>query len=187
MKKLIVFLAAAVLFGCATSGKIIDKTEFTDSKYPIALKFPDKYYLNTTGAKSTERVSAVRYHRETEIVHGLLLLKPVIVVSVHPAGTSFADYMKEQADKHFDFKYFFDYQVEDEADRTCSGCDAHLVFFTSKVAPAGDHIISIKGDNRGIIAYINARKFYVKVEYIANLDNYDINEFKYVMDNLRIM
>lgn len=183
MKRTLIILTGLLLAGCATSGKVTDN-RFIDSKYPISCTFPKKYEIKTAGENGAERVSAVEYKQETDIVQGLILLKPVFVVSVFDSIKPFADFIKEQSGKHFEARYYFNYQAKGQQDMEIRGAPVHLELFTSKVSTAGDYIVSIKGDNRGITGFIDHGAFYLKLEYIANTGKYRQEDFQFVLNNI---
>lgn len=176
-------LLLLIFIGCATSGSI-NKTQFIDAKYPLKVTFPDKYELSSTGKNSTERVSAVYYERELDVVGGLILLKPVFVVSLFDNNKPFNEFISDNKERFFEPRYYFKYNVESTKDVTGKGYPIHLIYFTSSVASAGDGFISIKGNNIGITGFINLNKYYIKIEYIANSSKFKQADFDFVLDNI---
>lgn len=183
MKYLAVVLLAALLSGCATSGKIVS-TQFIDSKYPISITFPKNYKPKVSGKNSEERVSAVEYKHEVDIISGLMLLKPVFVISIYEKKLPFEEFIRKNAEKHFEPIYYFDKQIESVEDIKVGGRPAHLIYTLSKVATAGDHPISIKGNNKGIVGFLEFKEFYIKVEFIANTSKYRKEDFDFVLNKI---
>jgi len=183
MRKLFILLLIFTISGCATSG-IINKTEFVDSIYPFSVKFPVDYELRLSGKNSSERVSAVRYRKETNIIHGLMLLKPVFVISVFDTTKSFDEFIKINEEKFFDPRYYFKYNVIQRKDIETNEHPTHLIFFTSAVATAGGEGISIKGNNLGITGFIHMVDYYIKIEYVANKSNFNQEDFDLVIKSI---
>jgi len=173
------------IMGCATSGSV-NKTHYIDSKYPFSVAFPKDYEPRSSGKNSTERVSAVRYQRELDVIGGLILLKPVFVISVFETTQSFSEFIEDKKERFFEPRYYFKYNVVGTKDIKVNECPVHLIYFTSSVATAGGEGISIKGNNLGITGFIHLVNYYLKIEYIANKSRFKQEDFDYVLDNLVI-
>lgn len=185
MKCLVIAITAALLAGCATSGKVVN-TQFIDSKYPLSITFPKDYQPKPSGKNSEERVAAVEYKREMNIISGLILLKPVFVISLFEKKMPFEEFIKKNADRHFEPRYYFDKQVEFEENVQIGSRSAHLIHIVSKVATDGDNIVTIKGNNKGIIGFVDHGDYYSKIEYIANTSKYRKEDFDFVLNNIII-
>jgi hypothetical protein len=154
-----------VMAGCATSGTITGR-HFRDSVYPYTVMFPDAYELSNHGAKSPERVVAVKWRTDLSVVN-----KPTFAISIYDGELSLTDIIVKESDHHFKPEYYMTCEVDYEEGTEVNGREGFVVHYK------GAHI-------EATTVFIAFETFVFKLEYIADEDSYSESELIEVLESL---
>ncbi|MBN2620235.1 hypothetical protein JXB22_04010 [candidate division WOR-3 bacterium] len=165
MKYLVSMIAAAFLAGCATSGTITGRY-FRDHGYDYSVTFPDAYELSNHGARSPERVIAVKWRADLSVEN-----KPTFAITIYDEDRDLIDVITREKGYHFKPEYYMNCEVTYEEGAEIAGREAYVIHYRG-------------GYVEGKTVFIAFMDFVIKLEYITDVDFYSEPELIEVLESL---
>jgi hypothetical protein len=151
--------------GCATSGTITGR-HFRDHNYSYSVVFPDAYELANRGARSPERIIAVKWRTDQTIVN-----KPTFAITIYDENRDLIDVITKEKNYYFKPEYYMNCEVTYEEGTEIAGREAYVIHYR------GGHV-------EGKTVFIAFAGFVIKLEYIADVDFYSEPELIEVLESL---
>lgn len=165
MKYIMYVNVIVCIISCATSGTITGR-HFIDSVYPYKVTFPDAYELANHGARSPERVIAVKWRTDLSVAN-----KPTFAITVYNSDRVLTDVITQGKAQHFKPEYYMNCEIEYEEGTDIAGREAYVIYYK------GGHV-------EGKTVFIAFETFVLKLEYISDVEFYSEPELIEVLESL---